>query len=177
MQLCAPDVDGSRVVLTGEQQLGGTVPPSDHILRHEVLLGAAGTGRALMYSCLTAPPLPGGHTLCRACWRRIAHRMPYTLPPTCANLAGRMQRQAFPDDQQVSFPANSTSSPGPGEPKVTNFEVAGGVEQQVAGLQVTVQHIGCVHILEPPQYLHSTKLMFQNAHLPDRGQRVCAVAG
>ncbi len=44
MQLCAPDVDGSRVVLTGEQQLGGTVPPSDHILRHEVLLGAAGTG-------------------------------------------------------------------------------------------------------------------------------------
>ena len=39
-----------------------------------------------------------------------------------------------------------------------------------------MQHVGCVHILEPPQYLHSTSLMFQKAQLPCQGVSVCAVA-
>jgi hypothetical protein len=39
-------------------------------------------------------------------------------------------------------------TPGPGQPKVTDFEVTRGVEEEIAGLEVTVQHVGCVHILE-----------------------------
>ena len=46
--------------------------------------------------------------------------------------------------------------PGARQPKVADLEVAGRVEQQVAGLQVAVQHVGCVHVLQPPQYLQST---------------------
>lgn len=35
-----PHVDGGRVLLLGEQQLGGPVPPRDHVLRHEALFAA-----------------------------------------------------------------------------------------------------------------------------------------
>ena len=44
-------------------------------------------------------------------------------------------------------------TPGPGQPEVTDFEVARGIEEQVAGLEVTVQDVGCVHVLEAPQHL------------------------
>jgi hypothetical protein len=36
----APHVDCSRVVVAGQQQLGRTVPARDHVLSHEVALGA-----------------------------------------------------------------------------------------------------------------------------------------
>lgn len=45
------------------------------------------------------------------------------------------------------------STPCPRQPKVADFEVARCVQQQVAGLEVTVQDVGCVHVLETPQHL------------------------
>lgn len=41
----------------------------------------------------------------------------------------------------------------PGQAKVTDLEVAGGVEQEVAGLQVPVEDIGGVDVLEASEYL------------------------
>jgi hypothetical protein len=45
--------------------------------------------------------------------------------------------------------------PGACQPKVADLEVAGGVEQQVGGLEVAVQHRGRVQVLETPQQLRS----------------------
>jgi hypothetical protein len=39
------------------------------------------------------------------------------------------------------------------QPKVTNLEGTVRVDQQVAGLEVPMQHVGAVHILEPTQHL------------------------
>lgn len=44
-------------------------------------------------------------------------------------------------------------SPGPRQAEVTDLEVAVGVEQQVGGLQVAVQHVGGVDVLQAPQQL------------------------
>ena len=52
--------------------------------------------------------------------------------------------------QQCSLP-----SPGPGEPKVADLQVAVCVQQQVAGLEVAVEHARRVHILEAAQHLQS----------------------
>ena len=41
----------------------------------------------------------------------------------------------------------------PGETKITNLEITGGVQQQVAGLEISVQHICRVNVLQTPQYL------------------------
>ena len=41
----------------------------------------------------------------------------------------------------------------PGQTKVTDLEVAGRVEQEVAGLQVPVEDVGGVDVLQSPQYL------------------------
>ena len=40
-----------------------------------------------------------------------------------------------------------------GQSEVTDLEVAGSVEQEVAGLEVPVQDVGRVDVLETPQYL------------------------
>ena len=40
-----------------------------------------------------------------------------------------------------------------GEAEVTDLEVAGGVQQQVAGLQISVEDVGGVDVLEAAQYL------------------------
>ena len=44
-------------------------------------------------------------------------------------------------------------SPCPGQPKVADFEGAGGIDQQVGGLQVAVDHVGAVDVLQPTQHL------------------------
>ena len=41
----------------------------------------------------------------------------------------------------------------PRQPEVADLEVAGGVEQQVAGLQISVENVSGVDVLQPPQYL------------------------
>ena len=41
----------------------------------------------------------------------------------------------------------------PGQPEITNLEITGGVQQQVAGLQISVENVGGVDVLEAPQYL------------------------
>ena len=46
----------------------------------------------------------------------------------------------------------------PGQAKVTDLEVTGGVEQEVAGLQVPVEDIGRVNVLEAPHDLVDDKL-------------------
>jgi len=43
--------------------------------------------------------------------------------------------------------------PDSGEAKVANFEVAVGVDEDVGGLEVTVQHIRGVNVLQASQYL------------------------
>ena len=41
----------------------------------------------------------------------------------------------------------------PGEAEITNLEITGRVEQQIAGLQISVEDVGRVDVLEAPQYL------------------------
>ena len=41
----------------------------------------------------------------------------------------------------------------PGQTKITNLEITGGVQQQVAGLQISVEDVGGVNVLEAAQYL------------------------
>ena len=41
----------------------------------------------------------------------------------------------------------------PGQTKITNLEITGGVQQQVTGLQISVEHVGGVDVLEASQYL------------------------
>ena len=43
--------------------------------------------------------------------------------------------------------------PGSRQTEVADLEVAVGVEQQIGGLQVSVQHICGVDVLQPPQQL------------------------
>ena len=50
------------------------------------------------------------------------------------------------------------------QPKVADLEVAGGVQEQVARLQVAVQDIGRVHVLQPAQDLHSSLHVSAQAH-------------
>lgn len=66
---------------------------------------------------------------------------------------------------RLSATTSCHSTPGPRQPKVADFEVARGIQQQVAGLEVTVQHVGCVHILETPKYL-------QRRHMRSVGQEM-----
>ena len=44
-------------------------------------------------------------------------------------------------------------TPCPGQPKITYLQIAGGVQEKVAGLQISMQDICCVYELEPPQDL------------------------
>lgn len=44
-------------------------------------------------------------------------------------------------------------SPGPGQPKVADFEVAVCIQQQVARFQVSMENVGRVDVLQTPQYL------------------------
>ena len=46
-------------------------------------------------------------------------------------------------------------TPGPCQAEVAYPQVARRVEQQVAGLQVAMQHVCCVHVLQAPQNLHA----------------------
>lgn len=89
-----PDVDGGGVVRGVEQELGGAVPPRDHVLRHHVAL------------------------------RRWAR-----------------------------------------QPEVADLEVAVGVQQQVAGLQVPVDYVRRVDVLEPAQYLVQEVLQDDGRHV------------
>lgn len=41
----------------------------------------------------------------------------------------------------------------PRQTEVADFKVTGGIQQQIARLQVSVQHVRRVYILQPPQYL------------------------
>eukprot|EP00955_Chlamydomonas_euryale_P090845 364577-Chlamydomonas_euryale.AAC.11 len=41
------------------------------------------------------------------------------------------------------------------KPKITDLEVARCIEQQVAWLQIAVQHVGTVHVLQATQHLHT----------------------
>lgn len=49
--------------------------------------------------------------------------------------------------------ASLSHSPSACQAKVTDLEVTVGVDQQVAGLEVSVQHVGTVHVLQPTQHL------------------------
>lgn len=48
-------------------------------------------------------------------------------------------------------------APSPGEAEVADLEVAVGVQQQVGGLQIPVQHIRRVDVLQTTQQLRSTR--------------------
>ncbi len=45
------------------------------------------------------------------------------------------------------------NGPGPCQSKVTYLEIAVGVQQQVAGLQIAMQHVGGVDVFEAAQEL------------------------
>ena len=45
--------------------------------------------------------------------------------------------------------------PGSCKAKVADFEVTASVQQEIAWLQITVEHIGRVDVLEPPQNLRT----------------------
>lgn len=46
---------------------------------------------------------------------------------------------------------------GSGKAEITDAQVAVGIEQQVAGLQVLVHYTPRVQVLHPPQHLHHTR--------------------
>jgi hypothetical protein len=100
-----PHVDGGRVLLLGEQQLGGPVPPRDHVLRHEALLAAGA-------------------------------------------------RQA----------------------EVADLEVAAGIQEKVAGLQVAVEDVRGVHVLQAPEELQEWGRGGSGEERANCG-RVCAAPG
>lgn len=71
--------------------------------------------------------------------------------------AGRVAEAQPSASAQVCCPnlAFLRCAPGPGQAKVADLEVARGVEQQVARLEVAVQHVCGVHVLEAPQHLRA----------------------
>ena len=55
----------------------------------------------------------------------------------------------------------AVSVPCPGQTKVTDLEVTGGVEKQIAGLQISVENICGVYELEPSQNLCHVQIAVQ----------------
>lgn len=43
--------------------------------------------------------------------------------------------------------------PCPCKPEVTDFDTAGCIHQEVRGLQISVEHVGAVHVFEPAEHL------------------------
>lgn len=55
---------------------------------------------------------------------------------------------------QAASGRDACHSPCPGKPKVADSEVTGGIDEEIAWLQVSMQDVCSVHVLEALQDLH-----------------------